>query len=257
MAIVIPTYNEADNIRKLLVVLLELLPTAKIFVVDDNSPDGTAQVVQALAREDARVRLLWREQKGGLASAYLDAFARILPDPQFEHIVTMDADFSHNPAQLPNLLEHIDTHDMVVGSRYVSEGSVENWDFLRLLISKCANRYAKVITQVPVADLTTGFVVYHRNLLGRILQAPIKSDAYGYQIEMKFLAHQAGAAIKEVPINFRERASGKSKFGWKSVWEGIIVPWSLTLGDRIDVLKAWFSNKVKAVVGGRKTKGEG
>lgn len=228
-AVVIPTYNEKENIRKLVLTLRDLLPAVRIFVVDDNSPDGTAQVVQELSAQDHRVRLIFRDSKQGLASAYLDAFARIIPDETIEYIVTMDADFSHRPHDVPRLLQHVPEYGLVVGSRYVPGGTIENWDFLRKLISKYANVYARAITGAPVADLTAGFVVYHRELLGRILMQDIRSDAYGYQIEMKHLAHRAGARIKEVPITFRERNSGKSKFGWRSVWEGVTMPWYLRL----------------------------
>lgn len=228
-AIVIPTYNEKDNIRKMIFAVTQMFPQMRLFVVDDNSPDGTARVVQELAGRSDRVRLIFRDRKQGLASAYLDAFARLLPDETISYIVTMDADFSHHPGDLPGLLAHLGDHDLVVGSRYVARGSVENWAWHRKLISKYANGYARLVTGVPVYDLTAGFVVYRRELLARILVHEIKSDAYGYQIEMKYLAHALGARIKEVPITFRERASGKSKFGWKSVWEGIVAPWYLRL----------------------------
>lgn len=227
LAIVIPTYNEKDNIRKLVVSLSDIFPQARILVVDDNSPDGTAEIVQELSFKNERVRLLWREQKQGLASAYLDAFARILPDESIHYVATMDADFSHNPADLPRLLVHAEKHGVVVGSRYIPGGNVENWSLTRKLMSRMANFYARSITGVPVADLTAGFVVYHRDILGRILRELVKSEGYAYQIEMKYLAHRLGSSIKEVPITFRERAFGESKLSKGVIWEGMHTPWRL------------------------------
>ncbi len=225
VAIVIPTYNEKDNIRKLIITISDLLAAVRIYVVDDNSPDGTAEVVKDLAEERENIRLIWRDQKQGLASAYLDAFGRILPDEDLQYIVTMDADFSHHPRDLESLLEHAWNHDMVVGSRYVPEGTVENWGMFRRFLSKYGNIYARMVTGTPIADLTAGFVLYRRELLARILQQLVESEGYAYQIEMKYLAHKLGARIKEVPITFRERQSGQSKLDRNVVWEGIVKPW--------------------------------
>ena len=229
LAVVIPTYNEKQNIARLLPAILEKLPGVRIFAVDDNSPDGTAEAVREFAQNNQQVRLIWRDKKEGLASAYFDAFARIIPDETIEYILTMDADFSHHPDDLARLAEYLPDYDLVIGSRYVEGGRIENWNFFRRLVSKYANRYAGIITGVPCADLTSGFVLYSRALLGRILLQNIQSNAYGYQIEMKYFAHKAGAKIKEAPITFRERSSGKSKFGVRTIWEGIIVPWHLRL----------------------------
>lgn len=225
IAIVIPTYNEAKNIGRLLRELKNHYPQIKIFVVDDNSPDGTAQVVQNLAFGDETIRLIWREQKMGLASAYLDAFARIIPDEAIHYIVTMDADFSHHPEDLEFIIKEVPDHDIVVGSRYVDGGRISNWSFWRKTISKYANLYAKLVTGVPVNDLTAGFVAYHRNILGKILLDGIGSEGYAYQIEMKHAGHELGARIKEVPITFRERNSGRSKFGLRTVIEAMYRPW--------------------------------
>lgn len=229
LAIVIPTYNERENIVKLIPQIRQKLSRARIFVVDDNSPDGTARAVRDFAENNEHVRLIWRDKKDGLASAYFDAFARIIPDETIEYILTMDADFSHHPDDLARFAEQLPDYDLVIGSRYVEGGQIENWNFFRRLVSKYANRYAGAITGVPIADLTAGFVLYSRELLGQILLHNIQSNAYGYQIEMKYFAYKAGAKIKEVPITFRERSSGKSKFGIRTIWEGIIVPWHLRL----------------------------
>lgn len=227
--VVIPTYNEAKNIERLILKLLERFSGIRIVVVDDNSPDGTAQIIQRLAKTNERVKLLWREEKSGLASAYLDAFARILPDPTIDYVVEMDADFSHDPEDLGKLLRAAadDQTDVVVGSRYVSGGEIKNWSKPRMLLSQLANRYAKWVTGVPIADLTAGFAIYHRNLLAKILQSEIKSEGYAFQIEMKYLAYHHGANIVEVPITFYDRSAGRSKLSRRVIWEGIIIPWYL------------------------------
>jgi len=226
-AVIIPTYNEKSNIERLIRYLKGRYPPVRIFVVDDNSPDGTAQLVQKLAGEFEGVKLIWRESKQGLASAYLDAFARVIPDESIEYIATMDADFSHHPEDLARLMEHAKIDDLVVGSRYVEGGKVENWRFLRRMLSKYANVYARLVTGVPNKDLTGGFVVYGREALGRILMAGITSEGYAYQIEMKYLAHKNGCKIIEVPITFRDRKEGKSKFHRGVFWEALMKVWYL------------------------------
>lgn len=259
LVIAIPTYNEKENIRKLVVALLHLLPQVRLMVVDDNSLDGTAQAVQELAEKYPNVRLIWREKKQGLASAYLDAFARIIPDETIHYIATMDADFSHHPVDLLSLLEYIKDYELVIGSRYVPGGSIINWNFLRRLLSRCANKYARVITGVPIEDLTAGFAIYRRELLAQILGQILKSEGYAYQIEMKYRADKLGAKIKEVPITFRERQRGKSKLNRAVIWEGIIMPWSLTFKDRIKFVKSKIYNMVNnlRIFGKGKDKGEG
>src|SRR3989344_3801315 len=229
IAVIIPTYNEKENIVSLLKSILEILPSGRIFVVDDSSPDGTAFEVQNLSYEDDRIRLIVRSQKEGLGSAYLDAFARIIPDDSIKYLITMDADFSHDPADLAKFLEHIEAYDLVIGSRYVPGGDVQNWNLSRRILSRVANIYAKTITDVPIADLTAGFVSYEREMLWRILTRFVKSDGYAFQIEMKYLAYQLGARIKEVPITFRERINGKSKLLHGGICEGISTPWQLRL----------------------------
>src|SRR3989344_168954 len=227
IAVIIPTYNEKESIVRLLKSVLKILPSGRIFVIDDSSPDGTAFEVQNLAHQDERVRLIVRSQKEGLGSAYLDAFARIIPDDSIRYIITMDADFSHDPADLAKFLEHLEDNDLVIGSRYIPGGNILNWNFSRKILSKYANIYAKAVTRVPVADLTAGFVSYKREMLGRILTRFVRSEGYAFQIEMKYLAHRLGAKIKEVPITFRERSSGESKLSNGVFWEGVFTPWYL------------------------------
>lgn len=226
-AIIIPTYNEKVSIQRLLAEILELYPGIRIVVVDDNSPDGTAKIVQRFAAENERVKLIWREEKQGLASAYLDAFARLIPDDSLHYYITMDADYSHHPKDIAEVLNHLQAHDLVVGSRYISQGEVKNWASWRLFISKFGNIYTKAIVAVPIFDLTAGFVGYRRELLFRILPFARPREPYAYQTEMKYLAHRHQAKIKEVPIVFRERESGKTKFKTKAVWQALFFPWYL------------------------------
>lgn len=227
LAIIIPTYNEKGNIEKLVVSLLATVPGAKIIIVDDNSPDGTARVAQRLATENEQVRLIWRESRQGMASAYLDAFARIIPDEETEHVITMDADLSHRPQDLAKILAYAEAFDMVVGSRYVTSGNVRDWAKWRLFISKYGNIYTQMITGLPIVDVTSGFVLYRRDLLLKILAHAQPREPYAYQTEMKYLAHRAGAKIKEVPIVFQERASGKSKLKKNAILEALFFPWYL------------------------------
>lgn len=229
VAVVIPTYNEKDNIRRLVAELMLRYPEVRIFIVDDNSPDGTAELVKELALRNERLRLIWRDRKQGLASAYMDAFARILPDESVHYIVSMDADFSHRPEDLQKLLDQAEQQDLVVGSRYIEKGSIANWTPWRLYLSRFANWYARSVTGMRFADLTGGFVVYRRDLLARILQQGVRGQGYAYQIEMKYLAHRLGARVKEVPIVFRERQAGQSKLERATIWEGIFLPWRLRL----------------------------
>lgn len=225
VVIVIPTYNEKENIGKLIKQIKELLPQTRVFVVDDNSPDGTAFVVEELAGQYEGVKLILRNQKKGLASAYLEAFESLMADTSIDYFVTMDADFSHHPEDLVNLLDHARDNDLVIGSRYIRNGVVENWSLWRRLLSRLGNLYARAVTGVGVSDLTAGFVVYKRDMLDRIIKDGVESEGYAFQIEMKSLAQKFGASIREVPITFRERAAGKSKLSRSTVWEGIVAPW--------------------------------
>jgi dolichol-phosphate mannosyltransferase len=227
VAIAIPTYNEIENIQKLIPAIRRKHGSARIFVVDDNSPDGTADAVKRMSRQWAGLELIWRKDKNGLAAAYLDAFAKILANRDIELIITMDADLSHNPEDLDSLLQGQGSSDLVVGSRYVRGGGIQNWSFWRRALSKYGNHYARFVTGTPVRDLTSGFVMYHRTILEKILRTGISSRGYAYQIEMKYLAYQQGARIKEVPITFCDRGGGISKLERGVVWEGMVRPWSL------------------------------
>ncbi|MBI2889109.1 MAG: polyprenol monophosphomannose synthase [Candidatus Liptonbacteria bacterium] len=226
--IAIPTYNEKGSIERLIRAIKKSHPKTRITVVDDNSPDGTAEIVETLAHAYEGITLISRPGKLGMASAYITAFKAILNDPHITRIITMDADFSHNPDDLARLSAVMEQgNDLVVGSRYVKGGKTENWSMRRRLLSKCANIYARMATGIPIADLTSGFVAYHREILERIVEKGIMSNGYAFQIEMKFLACKYGAAAAEVPIIFSERQGGVSKFGGMMILEGLLTPWRM------------------------------
>ena len=228
IAIVIPTYNEADNIKKLVSAICAIYPRARIFVVVDNSPDGTAHIVSEAARKLSNLTLIWREKREGLSTAYLDAFARIIGSEDIQGLITMDADFSHDPDDLQKLARAAGDADVVVGSRYVAGGRIENWARWRKIISVCGNVYTRFILQTPVRDLTSGFVFYRRETLGKILLAGVAPrQPYAFQTEMKYIARLLGARVREVPITFRERASGKSKLKRTAIIEALFFPWYL------------------------------
>ena len=227
LAIAIPTYNERENVRKLITMLKDMFPRVRIFVVDDNSPDGTARVVKELQQKWDGIKLLCRPTKSGLASAYIRVFEEIMCNEGIEYIATMDADHSHSPSDLRKLLDYAEEFDLVVGSRYVAGGQTGQWSLWRRSLSKFGNVYARFISRVPIGDLTAGFVIYNRSLLAELLDNEITSEGYGFQIEMKCFAHKQHAKIKEVPITFIDRNHGRSKLGKGSIWEGIVMPWYL------------------------------
>lgn len=210
VVVVIPTYNEQANIRQLVPQLLSLDPQLRVIVVDDNSPDGTAAVVEEMARASSRVELLLRPRKMGLGSAYVEGFRRALAE-QPDFVVQMDADFSHNPSSVPRLVSEAAHADLVIGSRYLNGVNVVNWPLGRLLLSYFANIYARAITRVPVRDLTGGFKCFTRAALEQVPLDRIASDGYAFQIETTFWCYRAGCRIVEVPIVFEDRHSGTSK----------------------------------------------
>ncbi len=192
--------------------------------MDDGSPDGTAEIVRARAEADPRVSLVERPRKSGLASAYAVGFERAISEG-YDLAVEMDSDLSHLPEQLPRLLEAVAEHDVVVGSRYVPGGSVTNWSRARVLLSKGGNRYARLCLGISVHDATSGFRVYRTPALRRIIEVPITSDGYGFQIELVYRAWDLGLAVGEAPITFREREHGRSKISRRIVIEAL---WQVT-----------------------------
>lgn len=213
LLVVIPTYNEIENIRLIINAVLSLEVGAHVLVVDDNSPDGTAQAVLEEQQTHAgRVFLLQRAGKQGLGSAYISGFNWGLTHA-YGYICEMDADFSHNPSDVPRLLQACETldADVAVGSRYKDGFRVKNWPWHRILLSYCASLYVRLVTRIPVKDTTAGFVCYRSEVLRAILHHPIRMNGYGFQIEMKYYAYRLGFKIEEVPICFTDRLRGKSK----------------------------------------------
>jgi dolichol-phosphate mannosyltransferase len=223
-AIVVPTYNERQNIERLISAILEAGPEISVLIVDDNSPDGTAELVDAIAAKNPRVRCLKRQGKMGLGSAYITGFRNAL-EHGAEIVVQMDADFSHDPLHIPDFLEAIKTSDLVVGSRYLNGVNVVNWPIQRLLLSYFANVYTRVITGMPLHDATSGFKCFRRKVLEAIDLDRIISDGYCFQIEMTFRTWRKGFKVVEIPIVFVERRSGTSKMSKRIIWEAIWKVW--------------------------------
>jgi dolichol-phosphate mannosyltransferase len=233
--VIIPTYNESENIPRLLDIVLDQDPGLEILVVDDHSPDGTAQLVRDVMSSQPRVHLLERPGKMGLGSAYVTGFKYAL-QKGFEFILEMDADFSHNPQDLPRLLAAIKDHDLVIGSRYSNGVNIVNWPIKRLLISYFASKYVRIITRMPVKDPTGGFKCFRRKVLESIDLDKILSDGYAFQIEMNFRAWAKGFRITEIPIVFTERINGVSKMSRHIVWEAAWLVWHLELRKLLGLL---------------------
>lgn len=220
--VVIPTYNESENIKDMIKEIFRFLPEANILIVDDNSPDGTAEIVKKIMEKDKRVNLILRERKEGLGKAYKEGFKWGI-ERGYDAIIQMDADFSHEPGMIPEFLKNLKDYDLVIGSRYINGVSVVNWPIKRLLISYFANLYARVMTGVPVKDLTGGFKAWKREVLEGLPWEKINAEGYGFQIETTFYAYKKGYKIKEIPIIFVERRSGVSKMSKKIIFEAFLL----------------------------------
>ncbi len=225
--VIIPTYNERENLEPITSAVLAVEPRADILVVDDNSPDGTGQLAEELAKKEPRVRVLHRQQKQGLGKAYLEAFAWGLAQG-YQLIIEMDADFSHDPKYLPVLIDTaLGGADLVVGSRYVEGGGTVNWGLLRRLISKGGSLYARSILGVRIRDLTAGFKCFNRRVLEGIELDQVHASGYAFQIELTYRALKKGFTVKEVPIMFEDRRVGHSKMSRKIFIEGMTTVWKI------------------------------
>jgi len=224
--IVIPTYNEIDNIEKLILAVLSIMPKTHILVVDDSSPDGTAKAVEDMKRNDERIHLIVRPEKSGLGTAYIAGFKYAL-ERNYDAVFEMDADFSHDPNELPNLLNALEGHDLVIGSRYLTGVNVVNWPLRRLILSYGANLYTRIITGLPIKDATGGFKCFRAEALRKIELDKVRTNGYGFQIEMNYLLWKSGAKIKELPIIFIDRRSGVSKMNKKIIFEAVFLVWKL------------------------------
>ncbi|HET9327968.1 MAG TPA: polyprenol monophosphomannose synthase [Candidatus Eisenbacteria bacterium] len=228
--VIIPTYNERENIGVLLDQLLALPYGLEVLVVDDNSPDGTAALVDTRKASDPRIHLLQRPGKMGLGSAYRDGFRYALRQGA-QYVFEMDADFSHDPAAIGAFLENAAEVDLVLGSRYLNGSvTVVNWPLSRLILSYSANVYARWITGLPVWDTTGGFKCFRRKALEAVNLDRVKSDGYAFQIEMTYKVWKRGFRIREIPITFVDRRAGVSKMSRRIVWEALWMVWRLRFG---------------------------
>lgn len=230
ITVVIPTYNERDNIEKLAAQILSQDDRISILFVDDNSPDGTGDIADRLAEASARIGVLHRPGKMGLGSAYRQGF-RLAIENHADLIVEMDADFSHDPAMLPLFIEKMAEYDLVIGSRYLNGVSVVNWPIRRLILSYCASVYTRTITGLRLTDCTGGFKCFRASVLQALDLSSIKSDGYSFQIEMNYRCHERGFRIGEIPIIFVDRHAGTSKMSKQIVREAVFMVWKLKLGS--------------------------
>ena len=219
--VILPTYNEAENLERIVAAILEHLPASRrVLIVDDNSPDGTGQIADRLAASKESVSVLHREQKQGLGPAYLAGF-RVALDAGAERIIEMDADFSHDPADLPRLIEATEHADLAIGSRYVPGGGVADWGPTRRFISRGGSAYARVALGLPVRDLTGGFKCFRRVVLETIDLDTIEARGYAFQVETTYRAIKSGFRVVEVPIVFKDRTDGTSKMSGSIVAEAM------------------------------------
>ncbi len=226
---VIPTYDEATNIGEVLRRVRSTLPDAEVLVVDDGSPDGTADLAEAAGAELGSVEVLRRPGKSGLGSAYKSGFRRAL-ERGAPIVVEMDADLSHDPADLPRLVQRAeDGADLVIGSRYVEGGAVPGWPASRRRLSEWGNRYIRLMLHMDVLDATAGFRAYRAETLAKVDLDRVRADGYGFQIEMAYAVHRLGGTIEEIPITFRNRTRGESKMSWHIVGEamGLVTRWGM------------------------------
>ena len=234
--LIIPTYNEIANIKNIITASLSQSPDLYILVIDDNSPDGTAKAVKEMMENEPHINLIERPQKMGLGSAYVQGFKYALNN-DYDYVLEMDADFSHNPADIPRLLEAAKKYDVVIGSRYCQGVNIINWPFRRLLISYFASKYVRIITGMPIKDPTSGFKCFRRRVLEAIDLDSILSDGYAFQIEMNFRAWVKGFTIYEIPIVFTERRDGVSKMSRQIVWEAAWMVWRLQIMKLLGKIK--------------------
>jgi dolichol-phosphate mannosyltransferase len=234
--VVVPTYNEAENVERILGRLLSSVPEAHALVVDDGSPDGTGELAEKLATRDPRVHVLRRDRKAGLGPAYVAGF-RWARDHGYDVIVEMDADGSHAPEQLPRLLAALGEADLVLGSRYLPGGRVEDWPLHRLLLSRLGNRYTRWLLRLPLSDATGGYRAARAELIDALPFDDVASQGYCFQVDWAWRAVRSGARVAEVPITFTERAFGRSKMSGSIVGEALVrvTVWGLRdrLADRL------------------------
>jgi dolichol-phosphate mannosyltransferase len=231
--VIVPTYNERENLSPLIQRLLSLPVAVEVLVVDDNSPDGTGELADSIAAKNPRMQVLHRQEKNGLGRAYCDGFAWAL-QRDYEFIFEMDGDFSHNPDDIPAFLEAAKEAELVLGSRYRNGIRVINWPLKRLLLSMCAGKYVQVVTGMPISDPTGGYKCFRRSALMSINLDAVRSNGYSFQIELTHMIWRQGMRIAEIPIIFTDLFHGTSKMSRKIVWESFWMVWRL-----------WFQNGLR------------
>lgn len=230
--ILIPTYNEAENIAKIIPEIKAVVPAAHIIVLDDNSPDGTAGIVRRLAQQFSGVEVMQRQHDRGFARSYLDGLQRVVGDTRFDTVVMMDADFSHDPRELPNLIAAVNHGaDMALGSRYASERSFAGIPRWRKYLSRFANLYLQLLLSLPVTDGTSGYIALRRQFISRLAPERTRAEGYGFLVELKYRAAGVpGVVIKEHAVDWPNRHQGKSKMSKKIIVESFLLPWRLRFG---------------------------
>ena len=238
--VVLPTYNERENVERMANAILASLPEASLLIVDDSSPDGTGELADTIAAREARVSVLHRPAKQGLGVAYRDGFRWVLERPDARAVVQMDADFSHDPADLPRLLAPLmGNADLVLGTRYMRGGSTVGWPWYRRMISRGGTLFARTVLLLPYRDLTGGFKAWRRELLESIRLRETSGSGYGFQVETTWWAHRRGASIVQVPIVFRERTAGASKMTGGIVGEAM----TLVVRLRVAAVTEWLRRR--------------
>ena len=227
--VITPTYNERENLEALVNAVLEQPGEMEYLVVDDNSPDGTGELADQIAKREPRFQVMHRAGKMGLGSAYREAFQHAI-EQGYDAVISMDGDWSHDPRYLPDLAAAVADADLVVGSRYLNGISVVNWELSRLILSKFANAYVRTITGLPFQDSTAGFQCITRRALETIDLGAIRTDGYSFLVELKYRIHQAGMRGREVPIVFTQRRAGASKISKAEVIRSMLTPWKMRLG---------------------------
>jgi len=227
--IIIPTYNEKENIRILIPLIFELLPDIEVIVADDNSPDGTVSLVEKFKNKYPNISIISRKEKGGLAKAYINVFLKILPDKEIKSIVMLDADFAPQLKYLPAMLKKSNDYQVVIGSRYTQGGKTIGLKLPRKILSLFGNLYCKTILKIPIHDYSCGYMVISADLMRKTDLSKINASGYSFISELKYLLYKAGGKFFEVPITFTERTQGKSKFSFHILLEGILTPWRIII----------------------------
>ncbi len=229
--IIIPTYNERENIKALIPLIFKITSDIRVVVVDDNSPDGTSNTVLELSRQYPNLCLISRPVKKGLGQAYINAFAEVLEDREVRTIIMMDADLSHEPKYLPEMIKKREKFEVVVGSRYIKGGGTVGWEIWRRVLSFLGNFYCWIITGMPIHDCTGGFNVISADLMRKIDLSKLDMSGYAFIMQLKYLLYKAGATFIEVPIIFQNRSQGQSKISSHIISEGVLAPWKMIMRE--------------------------